>query len=176
MENLETEKKEAGGHLPCAVAPKGQKGSHRLQVPRVQRPLLLGHHHLHRLCFHCTFCWVPLPSFCPCCLFPMGLSHIHFLLCVSVLTLTSASPLLTSPSPAFCSPSQCGGKAAQERPLPPPLEEKPGPRRQTLSLVSWKQVGWFFHLKSGTPKAVGHTSGWAEMSFRSLLCISIHSV
>lgn len=68
------------------------------------------------------------------------------------------------------------GKAAQETPLPPALEGKISPRRQILSLVCWKPVGRFFHHRSGTPQAVGHTSGSAEMSVRSLLFISIHSV
>lgn len=68
------------------------------------------------------------------------------------------------------------GKAAQETPLPPALEGKISPRRQILSLVCWKPVGRFFHHRSGTPQAVGHTSGSAEMSVRSLLFISIQSV
>lgn len=42
VESLETERKEPGGHSPCIVDPQGGKGSHRLQVPRAQGPLLRG--------------------------------------------------------------------------------------------------------------------------------------
>lgn len=86
VESLETERKEPGGHSPCIVDPQGGKGSHRLQVPRAQGPLLRGLLHFYRLCFHCTFCWAPLPSFCPCCVFclflmgavPYSLSPVVF--------------------------------------------------------------------------------------------------
>lgn len=63
---------------------------------------------------------------------PRVLPHIHFLLCFSTFIFHFSIPYPCPPFPCFLSHSQCGRKAAQESPLPPALEEKTGPRRQTL--------------------------------------------
>lgn len=144
VESLETERKEPGGHSPCTVAPQGARGVIGCRCQGHRSP-----------CFGvsstCTISvFIVLSAGFPSPLFVLAvssvssswaLSHTHFLLCFSALTLISASPILTSPFPAFWSHSQWGGKAAQETPHPPALQEKIGPRRQTLSLVCWKQVG-----------------------------------
>lgn len=148
VESLETERKEPGGHSPRPAAPWGTRGvigcrcECTVALLRGLLPLLAP----------------AVSSVCS----PQVLPHIHFLLCFSTFIFHFSVPIPCLSFPCFLSHSQCGRKAAQESPLPPALEEKPGPRRQTLPLVCWKQVGWFFHHKSRTPKAVGHTSGSAE--------------
>lgn len=120
VESLETERKEPGGDSPCTVAPQGARGVTGCRCQGHRGP-----------CFGvsstCTVSvFIVLPAGFPSPLFVLAvssvssswvLSHTHFLLCFSALTLTSASTILTSPFPAFWSHPQWGGKAAQESPI-----------------------------------------------------------
>lgn len=48
----------------CPAVPGGERGRAGCRG-QAERGLL----HLHCLCFHFTFCWAPLVSLCPCCVF-----------------------------------------------------------------------------------------------------------
>lgn len=168
---------EEGARIPLAspAAPRGTRRL-RLQVPRLQWPWLQGLVHWHHLCFHGTLLGPLTPS--------SPLSSVRSPRCCPVL----AFPVLFHFHPHFSTrypglSFSCflflfaiwRENCPRDPPSPPALEEKTGPRRQTLPLGRWKRAGWFFHHRSRTPKTVNYTHGSTEMSIRSLLLISTHS-